>query len=103
MKKGVNGSPVIGVDIGGTKIAAGIVSKEGRLLKKRKRAIEADNGKDVDDIVEMASHITGGRELDSDLCRSAVQGPVPGTAVRLDRAPCTANPRRRHGRHQPAH
>lgn len=47
MKKGGKDSYAIGVDIGGTKIAAGLVSKDGKLLKKKTIATEAERGKDV--------------------------------------------------------
>ena len=46
MNKQVSGKPVIGMDMGGTKILAGVVSAEGKVLGTAKRATKPEGGPD---------------------------------------------------------
>jgi glucokinase len=45
-----NGKPVVGVDLGGTKILAAVVNKEGKLLSRAKKSTKAD--KDPDQVLD---------------------------------------------------
>jgi glucokinase len=50
MPKPVSDKPVIGVDLGGTKVLAGVVAPDGKILGTAKRATKPETG--VEDVVE---------------------------------------------------
>ncbi|PKO22488.1 MAG: ROK family protein [Chloroflexi bacterium HGW-Chloroflexi-1] len=47
MGKGISGKPVVGVDLGGTKILAGVVAADGQILGMAKRATKPEGGPEV--------------------------------------------------------
>ena len=53
----------VGVDVGGTKIAAGVVSPEGRLLKEVRRPTANDRERLLEDIAGAISEVSEGHEV----------------------------------------
>ncbi len=69
---------VLAVDIGGTKVAAGIVDRDGRLLGRSLRPTPTDQGADavLDAVLDAAAEVRGGGEL---VCGVGCGGPMaPG-------------------------
>ncbi|WP_433686800.1 ROK family glucokinase [Micromonospora carbonacea] len=56
----------IGVDVGGTKVAGGVVDDTGNVLVQARRDTPADNvGKTRDVIIEVVSELSAGRQIDA--------------------------------------
>ncbi len=61
----MNGGPILGIDIGGTKLAVGVATAEGRVLAEARRPSGAAEGPDavIGRIVEMAREIVAEAEI----------------------------------------
>ena len=56
----------IGIDIGGTKIAGGVVDEKGNILKKTQRPSPAGNAQDMEDaVVEIISDLSSGQSIEA--------------------------------------
>lgn len=90
--KGANGRLVVGVDLGGTKVLAGVVNPEGEILATAKRATKAEAGVDtvVERIVKTVRNAVSeaGLELaDIEAICSAAPGPLDPETGTVRNAP----------------
>ena len=53
----------VGIDIGGTKIAGGVVDPEGRIVEKLRIDTPVDTGALADAVVDMARHFGAAHEI----------------------------------------
>jgi glucokinase len=85
----------IGVDVGGTKVAGGVVDDTGKVLVQARRDTPADDvGKTRDVIIELVTHLSEGREIEAvgigaagwiDAAAPPCSSPQPGLAGRARR------------------
>ncbi|MGO4455585.1 ROK family glucokinase [Arthrobacter sp. RAF14] len=59
---GRRSSPAIGIDIGGTKVAAGLVDHQGRILRSERRDTPGQDAARVEEVIaELVEELSGGR------------------------------------------
>ena len=62
------GAPILGIDIGGTKLAIGVATPDGRILAEARRPSQAEEGPDlmIDRIIELAREVVADAGLTVD-------------------------------------
>jgi glucokinase len=82
MPKNTSDKPVIGIDLGGTKILAGVVNAEGKILGSAKRATKAEGGAEA--VIERVARTAREAAKAAGLALDAVAGVGMGAPGPLD-------------------